>query len=694
MAFRVPQSPASNSRPTALPPAVPGYTGSNGASLPPLLTPSAFRAPAHKHAHHLHSIPPREKSTRTLIIDHLLWAHARTRFAQARAELAMTDRAPSSANRERPETWDEDQEASSDGEHESALRARAGGPGHPHDDEEEERSERQNLALARKLRLRAEGLEKVVSSMLDQPPQDHPFPEDEPILPVPSPPRPVHNPHTLPNGVRLRLALATVINDLFARQAPVPRHLHVKASRSNSSTASSDTPTASSSSSSSSSLPSTLIPLTTVSVFSEPHTSTRTRDMFIAGADPTTANSPPSLRCARHLHTGCEICVEAKGKEKGARRVQGAAGAPGGGLSGFKDGSGVGSGLSRPGPGGNVLRRQVSQMDEDGVDASERPKAVGKGNTRLGELIPRFVRLSALVAMELAREVSVGVGVDELSEDEGSSSRSPNRNNFSNGVSAPQNPRALKPETTWYMLLAGLLTRAVLEGYLSAGWTGLTPVQVLLGVGLGGGDSMGEPVLPPEEFSRFEPDDMPELGDAIRVLFPALRTGMKREDGEAEFETEMATRLALFLDVPAGTPDLSTHMEDLAWQYPAEPVERAALRFCEAVARWRGKPELETYKKRPPGSEHGPAPSATNTGAVRLAIEKYFVMTTVQGRKRARSGAEPGPEKRTFAAPRSTLAIILGGLCMSRALEFKLPSRRARHDEAQPTRLAHSITWG
>jgi len=37
-------------------------------------------------------------------------------------------------------------------------------------------------------------------------------------------------------------------------------------------------------------------------------------------------------------------------------------------------------------------------------------------------------------------------------------------------------------------------------------------------------------------------------------------------------------------------------MEDLAWQYPAEPVERAALRFCEAMARWRGKPELETVR--------------------------------------------------------------------------------------------------
>ena len=43
-------------------PGGPGFGGFPGTGTP-------FRAPAHKHAHHLHSIPPREKSTRTLIID-------------------------------------------------------------------------------------------------------------------------------------------------------------------------------------------------------------------------------------------------------------------------------------------------------------------------------------------------------------------------------------------------------------------------------------------------------------------------------------------------------------------------------------------------------------------------------------------------------------------------------------------------
>ncbi|TFY74689.1 hypothetical protein EWM64_g9323 [Hericium alpestre] len=236
---------SSPSRPLA------NINGTSYAAPQPPSTPSnppLYRAPAHKHAHHLHTIPPREKSTRTLIIDHLLWVHARTRFAQARCELAMTDRsspAPTAAdrnalrvpssrpaalssthNRERPETFDEDDEAPSDGEDVSVLLARAGGPGHPHDDEEDEREARQDLRLARALRVRAEGIERVITSMLEQPPQDYPFPTDEPVLaPPPSSPRLPSShglgmsKHMLPNGVRLRLALATVINELFARQA-------------------------------------------------------------------------------------------------------------------------------------------------------------------------------------------------------------------------------------------------------------------------------------------------------------------------------------------------------------------------------------------------------------------------------------------------------------------------------------------
>lgn len=207
----------------------------------PAATPSSFKAPAHKHAHHLHSIPPREKSTRTLIIDHMLSVHARTRFAQARAELGMTDRTggPSSPHfrfRERPEQYDEEDEVSSDGEDIYQLKARAAGHGDSNNEDEDTRMQKQDFALARSLRLRAIALEKVVSAMLDQPPPLlHPVPPigDELQSPPGTPKRresqvtsKSFHPHTLPNGVRLRLALGTVINDLFARQAPIAPYRH------------------------------------------------------------------------------------------------------------------------------------------------------------------------------------------------------------------------------------------------------------------------------------------------------------------------------------------------------------------------------------------------------------------------------------------------------------------------------------
>lgn len=49
-----------------------------------------FVAPAHPQSHHLHTIPPREKTTRTLILDHTAWRQSRTRLAQGRCELGMT----------------------------------------------------------------------------------------------------------------------------------------------------------------------------------------------------------------------------------------------------------------------------------------------------------------------------------------------------------------------------------------------------------------------------------------------------------------------------------------------------------------------------------------------------------------------------------------------------------------------------
>lgn len=149
----------------------------------------------------------------------------------------MTDRTGGSSShnyihRQRPENHEEDEEEGSDGEDVAKLKAISGDPDQPPGNDEELRLQAQDLSLARELRLRAEGLEKVVSSMLDQPPPLPPHIDEDVWTPPTSPSmqsftfKDPASPHRLPNGVRLRLALCTMINDLFARQAPPPPYRH------------------------------------------------------------------------------------------------------------------------------------------------------------------------------------------------------------------------------------------------------------------------------------------------------------------------------------------------------------------------------------------------------------------------------------------------------------------------------------
>ncbi|KAF7374483.1 hypothetical protein MSAN_00332600 [Mycena sanguinolenta] len=692
-----------------LAPPVSGANASGSSSNP---NAKVFRAPAHKHAHHLHSIPPREKSTRTLIIDHMLWVHGRTRFAQARAELGMTDRTggpgtPQYQHRHRPENYEEEDDVGSDGEDAVTLKARAGDPGRPHNDDEDERLRAQDLVLARSLRLRAEGVEKVITGMLDQPPPPH-RPIDEELLTPPTSPRILPTggrtpgPHVLPNGVRLRLGLGTMINDLFARQAPVPPHRGQPPTNNTPPTPERTSP-----------IPSTPVPplppaltgLATVSAAcpdkpdiqpwtrpsssmrpgpgpmypvqprSPPTPTPRARALYNAGADPTTANSPPAFRCPRHLHTGCEICVEAKSSARGGtggargrsasggggdygragqqywKALPGGVSPEGGGITGWQDGSGIGSGLAGPARAGTALRRRTRG---------------DMAHTKLPELIARFLRLSAMVAAEMGREArgeeeepASPVAEDDMDESE-TSPMSTEREGAWDAAGEPEAPEmelpppavsptasgpnataspyenqtpmyesALRPSREWYLLLAGLLTRAVLEGYLTAGWRGADAVDTLLKVGLGLGAA--------EEAPKDDANDGGLL-DAARMLFPAaLRDGNMTRKGpaEEEFEMEMETRLRRFYDIPTSTPDLSTHMEDLAWQYPAEPVERAAVRFCEAIEKWRGKPELETYKKKPPASSATPSSVAAGTPSS-IGLDGPIGVAGVTGHPRSR----------------------------------------------------------
>jgi len=339
-------------------------------------------------------------------------------------------------------------------------------------------------------------------------------------------------------------------------------------------------------------------------------------------------------------------------------------GGSGGGITGWQDGSGIGSGLAHPGINGSVLRRKSKWFQQDPDDAVY--TGSGAGNTRLSELIPGFLRLSALVAMELGQELRddederelQGEGLPDLPSASSMSPRSPmnSRKALSEGEASP-----LQPSRDWYMLFAGLLTRAALEGYLTGGWRGGDAAACLLSVGLGMSD---DPSHSDEDegdsiFEWFDPDDLPTLKDAVQIMFPSLNAApLRRENAEAEFAAEMEERLRRFYAIPSLTPDLSTHMEDLAWHYPAEPIERAAVRFCEAVAKWRGKPELETCKKRYKDPTT-PAmtieslvhsnPTSPSSGAFviqpslpssnRPPIEQYFIVPQIfTSRKRLRSG--------------------------------------------------------
>ena len=279
----------------------------------------------------------------------------------------------------------------------------------------------------------------------------------------------------------------------------------------------------------------------------------RVHDMFAGGA--TTHLSTPSPtsmpRCPRHLNNPCEICFDpGRGaytptRPRGASRTDpGAPVAQSGGISGLAEGVGIGSGLARSGTRGRTLLRRgtvpsspppASPPSPPDDDNDPRTRVQGSGSTVLAELVPRFVRLSALVALELRREVGAS---EEIGLGSGSGS----------GSGTGRSRAAVVPTARWYFLLAGLLTRAALEGYLSAGWRGLAPLQVLLGFGLGAAsphDAADEddgavprsPALATEDnYVEFEPDGMPDLSDAIDVLFPSWRANAGK-GGEIEDES-------------------------------------------------------------------------------------------------------------------------------------------------------------
>ena len=196
---------------------------------------------------------------------------------------------------------------------------------------------------------------------------------------------------------------------------------------------------------------------------------------------------------------------------------------------------------------GNALRRKVRDWDSTMAGADGHGPC-GAGNTKFSRLIPRLLRLSALVAAELGREakdeeeevrtVDAGIVANESAGSGASDAGSTQELNRLYEI-------AFRPTREWYMLLAGLLTRAVLEGYLTAGWRGLQAAECLMTVGLGIEDRPVDEGQD-ERFKEVDPDDLPTLTDAVRLLFPSLRdanTPSRKGLSEDEYEAEMFERL-------------------------------------------------------------------------------------------------------------------------------------------------------
>ena len=282
-------------------------------------------------------------------------------------------------------------------------------------------------------------------------------------------------------------------------------------------------------------------------------------------------------------------------------------------MTGWQDGSGIGSGLSSgPKKDDTLLRRKYH------------------GTTNLVDLVQRFLKLSALVAMELGLEAdergSVGAPQWNASDTQNPSSsplkgkgRAASTSSFDprsptpsahqqadaspsglgsesdNGEKIQMQYYALRPSSEWYGLCAGLLTRAVLEGYVCGGWKGLGALETLMKVGLGlrpdvlsmptedssssSEDSNGESPAQhhhhhhhrhrrhhhhhhhhhhhDNSYEEFDPDDFPTITESAKVLFPSLRQRaaslnslglvehqVTKEAPEQEYEYDMEERLA------------------------------------------------------------------------------------------------------------------------------------------------------
>jgi hypothetical protein len=154
----------------------------------------------------------------------------------------------------------------------------------------------------------------------------------------------------------------------------------------------------------------------------------------------------------------------------------------------------------------------------------------------------------------------VGPGPAEISYKEPKSSTS-SQMPTAHAPVIPRDDRQAGPTREWYALLAGLLTRAVLQGYLLKGWDGTWAAETLLSLGLSDGfrreqqsekGASGAFELVGGELptvNELDPDGLPSVLEAGRILF-GEHGAMVKENGQTveltareEFALEMHKRM-------------------------------------------------------------------------------------------------------------------------------------------------------
>lgn len=233
----------------------------------------------------------------------------------------------------------------------------------------------------------------------------------------------------------------------------------------------------------------------------------------------------------------------------------------------------IGSGLSRD-RAGKSFRHFLGQEEE-------RDRSDGPMKSHVAELVPHFLKLSALIVTELGRDkeepentptedaraadIEMLEYLDEGTFTETSTSSSPrlfssenggettrpttmengmetDEDNFGSPVKENANEKLqqFRPSRLWLALLAALLTEAVLEGYTLKEWKGTQAAEILLSIGCtnseqGKGDKgkkrpkvkslfswMSNEDTPTSSTTQSRQNEMNSIVEAAEVLFGSL----------------------------------------------------------------------------------------------------------------------------------------------------------------------------